>query len=95
MPQIVYDIIDIIASLLRFLGMAVFGLGMGWLALDLLKKSVWQVQIAVFLGLAGLVIGLSVFSGWAAVGAVAAGIGVAIVLWGLPKKEKKEEEKPG
>jgi hypothetical protein len=49
------------------------------------------VQIAVFLGLAGLVIGLSVFSGWAAVGAVAAGIGVAIILWGLPKKAKKEE----
>jgi small-conductance mechanosensitive channel len=93
MPQIVYDIIDILASLIRFLGMAVFGLGMGWLALDLLKKSeLWQVQIAVFLGLAGLVIALSVFSGWAAVGAVAAGIGVAIVLWGLPKKEKKEEK---
>jgi hypothetical protein len=92
MPPIVYDIIDLFAALIRFLGMAVFGLGMGWLALDLLKKSeLWQVQIAVFLGLAGLVIGLSVFSGWAAVGAVAAGIGVAIILWGLPKKAKKEE----
>ena len=92
MPPIVYEIIDIFASLIRFLGMAVFGLGMGWLALDLLKKSeAWQVQIAVFLGLAGLVIGLTVFSGWAAVGAVAAGIGVAVILWGLPKKAKKEE----
>jgi hypothetical protein len=92
MPPLVYDIIGLFASLVRFLGMAVFGLGMGWLALDLLKKSTWQVQIAVFLGLAGLVIGLAVFSGWASVGAVAAGIGVAILLWGLPKKEKKVEE---
>ncbi len=92
MPSIVYEIIDIFASLLRFLGMAVFGLGMGWIALDLLKKSVWQVQIAVFLGLAGRVVTLSIYSGWAAVGAVAAGIGVAVFLWGMPKKEKKEEK---
>jgi hypothetical protein len=96
MPQIVYEIIVIFASLIRFLGMAVFGLGMGRLALDLLKKSeLWQVQIAVFLGLAGLMIAMAVFTGVAATGAVAAGIGVAVILWGLPKKEKKEEEKPG
>lgn len=91
MPPIVYDIIDLIASLLRLLGLAVFGLGFGWLALDLLKKtSLWQVQIAVFLGLAGVLIALTLFTAWGALGAFAAGLGVAILLWGLPKKAKEE-----
>jgi hypothetical protein len=91
MPTIVYDIINLLGALLRFLGLAAFGLGFGWLALDLLKKTpLWQVQITVFLGLAGLVIALAVFTGWAALGAVAAGIGVAIMVWGFPKKGKAE-----
>ena len=92
MPSILYEIVDLFASLLRFLGLAVFGLGFGWLALDLLKKSsLWQVQIAVFLGLAGLIIAMTVYTAWGALGGIAAGIGVAIIIWGLPKKAKKEE----
>ncbi len=93
MPQIVYEIINLIASLIRFLGMAVFGLGMGWLALDLLKKTqAWQVQVAAFLGLAGLAIAMAVFTNWGALGAMTAGIGVAVLIWGMPKKDKKEKE---
>jgi len=93
MPSILYDIVDLLASLLRFLGLAVFGLGFGWLALDLLKKtSLWQVQVAVFLGLAGLVIAMTVFTAWGALGGVAAGIGVAVLLWGLPRKPKEEKK---
>jgi hypothetical protein len=89
----VYEIIDLFASILRFLGLAVFGLGFGWQALDLLKKSsLWQVQIAVFLGLAGLLIAMAVFTTGGALGAVAAGIGVAVLIWGLPKKAKEEKE---
>jgi NhaP-type Na+/H+ or K+/H+ antiporter len=92
MPQLVYDIIDLIASLIRFLGLIVFGLGFGWLAIDLLKKSeAWQVKIAVFLGLAGLVIALAVYTAWGALGGVAAGIGLAILMWGMPKKPKEDQ----
>lgn len=93
MPSIVYEIINLLASILRLIGMAVLGLGIGWLALDLLKKTqVWQGQIALFLGLAGLIIAMSVFTGWGAMGAFSIGIGVAIIMWGMPKKEKKEHE---
>jgi NhaP-type Na+/H+ and K+/H+ antiporter len=93
MPSILYEIVDLLASLLRFLGLAVFGLGFGWLALDLLKKTnLWQVQVAVFLGLAGLLIAMAVFTAWGALGGVAAGIGVAVLLWGLPKKPKEEKK---
>jgi hypothetical protein len=97
MPSLVYEIIDLIASLIRFLGMAVFGLGLGWLVLDLLRKSVWQVQIAVYLGLLGLVIALSLYTNWGALGAFVAGVGVAILLWGMkkPKEEEGKEEKKG
>jgi len=93
MPSYVYEIINLFASILRLIGMAVLGLGIGWLALDLLKKmQVWQVQIAVFFGLAGLIIAMAVFTGVGALGAFALGVGVAILLWGMPKKQKKEEE---
>jgi hypothetical protein len=92
------DIINLILILLaqffRFVGMAVLGLGIGWLVLDLLKKiQPWQGQVAVFLGLAGLIIAMTVFTGWGALGAFTIGVGVAIFLWGMPKQPKKEEEK--
>lgn len=94
MPPIVNQIVILFSQLLRFLGLAVLGLGIGWLVLDLLKKIlVWQGQVAIFLGLAGLIIAMTVFTGWGALGAFALGVGVAILMWGLPKKEKKEEEK--
>lgn len=92
MPDIVMDIFMLLAALVRFLGLAAFGLGFGWLALDMLKKTQqWYVQITVFLGIAGLLIAMSCFSGIAAVGALSAGLGVAFLIWGLPKKEKKED----
>ncbi len=94
MPTLMTDIIILLGQLLRLLGMAVLGLGIGWMALDLLKKiEAWQGQVAIFLGVAGLIIGLTVFTGSGALGAFAAGVGVAILMWGMPKKEKKEEEK--
>jgi len=92
--QIVDYILILLSQLFRFLGMAVLGLGLGWLVLDLFKKmQAWQAQVAVFLGLVSLIIVMVVFAGWGAQGAFAIGIGVAIFLWGMPKKEKKEEEK--
>jgi len=94
MPSIAYEIIDLLAAILRLIGMVVLGLGIGWLAIDLLKKmQVWQVQVAVFLGLAGLIIAIAVYTGMGAQGAFAIGVGVAILLWGMPKKQKKDEEK--
>jgi hypothetical protein len=92
--EIVNMILILLSQFFRFVGMAVLGLGIGWLVLDLLKKiQVWQGQVAIFLGLAGLIIAMTVFTGWGALGAFAIGIGVAILLYGMPKKEKTEEEK--
>ncbi len=93
MPTLVYEIINLLGSLLRLLGMAALGLGIGWLALDLLKKAAnWYLQAVVFLGLLGLIIAMSVFQGWGALGAFAIGVAVAIFMWGMPKKAKVEED---
>lgn len=93
MPDIVYEIIDLLASLIRFLGMGVLGLGLGWLVLDLFKKAAnWQFQIALFLGFVGLIIAMAYYLPWGALGAFAIGAGVAILVWGLPKKKKEEAE---
>jgi NhaP-type Na+/H+ or K+/H+ antiporter len=92
--EILNLLLILLSQFFRFVGLAVLGLGIGWLALDLLKKiQAWQGQTAIFLGLAGLVIAMVVFTGWGAMGAFALGIGVAILMWGMPKKQKKEEEK--
>jgi hypothetical protein len=92
MPSIVYDIINLIASLIRLLGMAALGVGIGYLALDMLRKAqAWPLQMAFFLGLAGLVIAMVVFLAPGALGGFGLGIGAAIFIWGIPKKQKEEQ----
>jgi NhaP-type Na+/H+ or K+/H+ antiporter len=93
MPDIFYEILIMLTQLVRFLGMAVFGVAFGWLAVDLLKKTTfWQVQIAIFLGVAALTLGLTMYAGIGALGAYMAGLGVAIFIWGLPRKPKEEKK---
>ena len=95
--KIISDIITLIGALIRLLGMAGIGLGIGWLVLELLRKGqqAWQLQIAVFLGLAGLIGALVNFLYWNAAGALGMfGIGIcaALLIWGMPKKKKEEKE---
>jgi hypothetical protein len=93
MPTIVYEIIDLLAALLRLLGVAALGVGIGYLAVDLLRKAEgWPMQAVGFLGLAGVVIAMVVFLAPGALGAFGIGLGVAIFLWGMPKKKKIEEQ---
>jgi predicted permease len=93
MPDIVYQIIDMLASLIRMLGMAALGVALGYLAVDLFHKAMgWPMQAAIFLGLAGLVIAMAVFLAPGALGAFGLGLGVAVFLWGIPRKKKEEQE---
>jgi len=93
MPNIIFQIIYLLSGLLRLAGLAVLGVGLGWLSLDLLRKAQgWQFLIAVYLGLLSLTIALA-FVGAGAMGAYSIGLGVAIFIWGMPKKKKEEEKK--
>ena len=92
MPTIVYDIINLFAVLLRLIGMAALGVGFGYLAVDMLRKAqTWPLQMAFFLGLAGLVIAMVVFLAPGALGGFGIGFGVAIFIWGIPKKQKEDQ----
>jgi hypothetical protein len=54
--------------------------------------------MAFFLGLAGLVIAMVVYLAAGALGAFGIGLGVAILIWGMPKKtmeQKEEKEEKG
>jgi membrane protein DedA with SNARE-associated domain len=94
MPTIVFDIINMIASLIRMLGLAALGVGIGYMAVELFHKAQeWLMQAILFLGLAGLIIAMAVFLAPGALGAFGLGLGVAIFLWGMPRKPKVEEEK--
>jgi len=93
MPQIVFDIINLIAALIRLLGVAALGVAIGYLAVDMLHKAqTWPLQVAFFLGLAGLVIAMVVFLAPGALGAFGLGFGAAIFIWAMPRKKKEEQE---
>ena len=92
MPDIIFEIVIMIAQLIRFIALAAFGVAFGWFALDLLKKTtLWQVQIAIYLGLISLVIAMTIYLGIGALGAFVGGLAAAILIWGLPKKPKEEK----
>ena len=93
MPVIVYDILNILGSGLRPIGMAAFGVGFGWLAVDLLRKAqAWPMQAVIYLGLIGLAIAMTAFLGMGALGAFGIGLAVAFFVWGMPKKAKEEDQ---
>jgi len=83
MPNIVFDIIEIVASLIRIAGMVLLGLGFGWFTLEVFRKAqFWALQAVAFLGLSGLVIAIVAFTETGAMGAFAIGVGAALLLWG-------------
>lgn len=94
---IIGDLILLLGALVRLLGFLGIGLTAGWLTLEFLRKAqqTWQLQIAIFLGILGLVIAMTLYLAGAptALGMFGLGLTVAILLWGLPKKEKAKKEK--
>ena len=87
-----YEILDLLGALLRALGSLVFGVGIGWLVLKIVKEAgkTWQLVAATLLGLLGTFL---VLAGWGpsstTVGAFGLGVGAAILIWGLAIKPKK------
>ncbi|MEW5830117.1 MAG: hypothetical protein AB1846_14575 [Chloroflexota bacterium] len=91
MPQIVFDILEIAGSLIRFVGLLAFGLGIGWFTLHTFKEANWQLKIAVYLGFVGLGIAFARFLPGGALGAFAIGAGGALLMWGMQKEKKPAE----
>ena len=92
MPNILYEILNMAGALLRLLGFLVFGLGLGWFALDAYRKESWQLQVAAFLGFVFGTVGFAKYLSAGSLGMFAIGAGGALLMWGMSKDKKKDDE---
>ena len=81
----------ILVGILKLAGTLVFGLGLGWFVLDAYKKGAqaWQTQVAVWVVL-GAVLIASLRYAHIVLAGLCLGLGIAVFLWGLPKKKKDQ-----
>lgn len=90
------EIMILVASVPRFLGMLVFGVSAGWLLIHLLRRhsNVWQVEavlLVCFFGLAGAMLR---FASIGSLGAYTLGAGAALLIWGLrPQADDSDSKK--
>ena len=91
MDDIIYEVLDLLGYPLRALGSLVFGLGVGWLVLKIIKdvEKSWPLALASLLGLLGAFV---VIAGWGpsstTLGAFGLGAGAGILIWGVFIKPK-------
>jgi hypothetical protein len=90
---VINSILIILSQFLRIIGMGALGVAFAWLFLDLMRKAAnWYMEAILFLGLVGLIIAMTAFLGWGALGAFALGFAIAIFVWGMPKKAKVDND---
>ncbi len=88
MSILLSDIPNLFGHFLSAVGLGVFGFAMVRFALEVYHKSNWQLQMAILLGLFGLLVGLADFVSPGSVGAFALGAGAAFLMSNPPKAEK-------
>jgi len=90
--DLMQSIVYIIAGLAKFFGMFVFGMGICWLMLDAYKKSEknWQIQSIFVAGFFAFLIATAVYADVSLAG-FGFGFGLAIFMWGIPKKPKTDD----
>jgi hypothetical protein len=94
MPQIIFDVTDILAALLRLAGMGVLGFGLAKFSLEMFRKGqqTWQFQSFLYVGLVLFLAAAIRFGAAAEVGGLALGLGLGLTLGlGQAKGEEKVE----
>ncbi len=86
MPPFLLELSGFIGTLLRFLGFLVAGVALGRFVLDEFKGAAWQVQIALALGIFGLLIGVTTFATAGSAGGFALGLGGAYFWSNMPAR---------
>lgn len=87
------EVLSVIGFVIRALGFALLGFGVGRFTMDAYKKAAWQVQIALAVGFFALLVGLTHYSSPGSMGTFAIGAGAALVMSFMPKKEDGEDSK--
>ncbi len=87
MPLGISDVLQVLGALLRLIGFLVVGFALGHLVFEYFKAGPWQLQVALILGLFGLLIGITAFSAAGGAGAFALGVGIAYFLVRMPTQK--------
>ena len=86
------EVLSVLGFLIRALGFAVLGFGVGKFTMDAYKKAQWQVQVALAIGFFGLLVGLTNYASAGSMGMFALGAGAATIMAGMSKKEDADNE---
>jgi hypothetical protein len=87
----IFDFMRIIGIMLRVLGALVFGVGVGWMVIHVLKWQLWQLAIAAVLGLLGCFALVAHWTGGGGtLGGFGLGAGAGLLIWGLMQDRHAE-----
>lgn len=97
--EVISQIMNIVGVLVRFIGVIVFGLAIGWLTLTAFKReTTWHYQAVLLVVFYGFFAAVFWQSNPGMLGGLTLGTGLAILLWGMrraePKVEPPAEEPP-
>ena len=93
MPPVLTDLASFLGFLLSALGFLLAGFALGRFVLESYKAAPWQLQIALVLGLFGVLIGLADFASPGTAGAFALGVGGAYLMSAMPPKASTSDTK--
>lgn len=86
------EVLSVIGFVIRALGFALLGFGVGRFTMDAYKKAAWQVQIALAVGFFLLLVGLTRYASPGSMGMFALGAGAALLMAFSTKKSDDAEE---
>ena len=86
------EVLAVLGFIIRALGFAVLGFGVGRFTMDAYTKAAWQVQIALAVGFFALLVGLTHYSSPGSMGMFAISAGAAMLMAFMAKKEVGKEE---
>lgn len=90
--DVLTSVLTILGYILSAIGLLVAGIALGQFTLAAYEKAGWQVQIALIVGLFGLLVGLADFVSPGSVGAFALGTGIAYFMASAGKKKDQEDK---
>jgi hypothetical protein len=89
----IYDLMELLGIILRALGAAAFGLGVGWYAVQSLRVKSWELKVATILGLlAAFILMVRWDASPGTLGGYALGVGSGMLIWGVGRLTPKDDD---